>query len=703
MLNFNYNAELHHYTDKFNSNNIINDIKNIENLEKNDEYMKPYLIKSNTDDYQYDIDKMYEDLDKVNFTKSGNSITYIHNMGCDIKISECELLSGSQFNFENIPKIFYDSKVINVIKNKDQKCFIYCYIRKFLNPVNKHVERVSLKDNEFAKKLEDELEYNFDNVEINDLSQIENLLETNIYIYTCDKNLKNKIPIYKSDKSYNKILDLLLYENHYMNIKRIDLSFNSTLNKKKYFCRNCCNTFFSEKKYSDHIEFCKTNKTMILLPSRNKYLQFKNIKNIIQHNFIAFADMESYMKYTNEKVSNHEYLMSGYYLHCLDEKYSKKVQLFDKLEDFRDNLIKELDYIENINDNVFNYEIDMSTFNQKEFDDVKSCKYCNHIFNHKYNGRQITLTEKVDKYKLKRIIDDFGSNDINQETQDNLIKYYNSLNKDGEVNIVYKQNNNTGRYYSNKFSLQNMFNEVRTSIIHKHCVDVDFKNSIVKIIIYLANKHNLKIPNIIKYSKDRENILKEINDDRLTAKKVIISILNGGFSEKYHEDENINKFLKNIEKESKMLQEYFYKIDKRIDDENIYNYIDKNFSRILQDYENQLLMYLYDYFSFKKIEMMSLIFDGILLCPKQSIDINDIQHYLFIKSGINMKVTIKPFKDYFKKFGESNIDIKEFKKNYKNKIFISQKVIHHNHMIKENNIIDYICNNCNLKVKTQKN
>ena len=88
MLNFNYNAELQHYSDKFNSNNIINDINNIENLEKNDEYLKPYLIKNNTDDYQYDIDKMYEDLDKINFIKSENSITYIHNMGCDIKITE---------------------------------------------------------------------------------------------------------------------------------------------------------------------------------------------------------------------------------------------------------------------------------------------------------------------------------------------------------------------------------------------------------------------------------------------------------------------------------------------------------------------------------------------------------------------------------------------------------------------------------------
>ena len=74
--------------------------------------------------------------------------------------------------------------------------------------------------------------------------------------------------------------------------------------------------------------------------------------------------------------------MSGYYLHFLNEKYSKKVQLFDKLEDFRHNLINlnKLDYISDINENILDYEIDMSTFGQKKFDDVKSCKYCNHNF-----------------------------------------------------------------------------------------------------------------------------------------------------------------------------------------------------------------------------------------------------------------------------------------------------------------------------------
>ena len=159
---------------------------------------------------------------------------------------------------------------------------------------------------------------------------------------------------------------------------------------------------------------------------KNKYLQFKNLKNTIQHNFIAFADIESYMQYENKNIYKHKHLMSGYYLHCIDEKYSKKVQLFDKLEDFRDSLINELDYIADINQNVLNYEIDMSTFDQKEFDNVKICKYCDHDFEKAYNGRKITLTEKVDKYKLKRIIDDFGINNINEETQNNSKQYYNS-------------------------------------------------------------------------------------------------------------------------------------------------------------------------------------------------------------------------------------------------------------------------------------
>ena len=101
------------------------------------------------------------------------------------------------------------------------------------------------------------------------------------------------------------------------------------------------------------------------------------------------------------------------------------------------------------------------------------------------------------------------------------------------------------------------------------------------------------------------------------------------------------------------------------------------------------------------MKMMTLIFDGILLLPNPSINITDIEWYVFDKAGIPMKISIKPFKDYYQKFGEPNINIKEFKKKYKYISYIN-KCIHHDHSKKEKNILDFMCNNCNLKIKNSK-
>ena len=73
---------------------------------------------------------MEEDITKDNFKKSGDSIYNINNVGCDIFILECQLLKGSNYNFENIPKIFYSSKVISVIKNKMFYILLYKKILK---------------------------------------------------------------------------------------------------------------------------------------------------------------------------------------------------------------------------------------------------------------------------------------------------------------------------------------------------------------------------------------------------------------------------------------------------------------------------------------------------------------------------------------------------------------------------------------------
>ena len=84
-------------------------------------------------------------------------------------------------------------------------------------------------------------------------------------------------------------------------------------------------------------------------------------------------------------------------------------------------------------------------------------------------------------------------------------------------------------------------------------------------------------------------------------------------------------------------------------------------------------MNLYDYCSSKKTKMSSLIFDGIILLPRQQIDLNSIQNYIFNKSGIPIKVIIKPFKDYYPQFGISNVNLQEYKERYKIKFILTKK------------------------------
>ena len=68
-----------------------------------------------------------------------------------------------------------------------------------------------------------------------------------------------------------------------------------------------------------------------------------------------------------------------------------------------------------------------------------------------------------------------------------------------------------------------------------------------------------------------------------------------------------------------------------------------------------------------------------------------------------MKLSVKRIKDHFVQISENLILIlQNYKKNYKITTYVNKKVIHHNHMLKENNIIDYICQNCNFKIKNKK-
>ena len=157
----------------------------------------------------------------------------------------------------------------------DNKCLLYCYIRKHLNSITTNLSRISKKDIQISKELIDEFNIDFENLSISEIDGIEHFLECNIHVFGCNKEFNSKKIIRKSLKNYDRDLDLLLIDgiNHYILIKYVNkfISNNGHVIKS---CRNCLNSFYSEEKYKFHIEYCKSRKPKKLLPS------FKNICNL---------------------------------------------------------------------------------------------------------------------------------------------------------------------------------------------------------------------------------------------------------------------------------------------------------------------------------------------------------------------------------------------------------------------------------------
>ena len=110
------------------------------------ETLKNKILKNN-ENYKKEHHKDREEniIDSSN-SCSGGSFQYIRNDGditydylkCTIKITEYAPISGGNMTELNkIPELFLNKRSLLVLKNNDDKCFLYCYIRKFLNPITK--------------------------------------------------------------------------------------------------------------------------------------------------------------------------------------------------------------------------------------------------------------------------------------------------------------------------------------------------------------------------------------------------------------------------------------------------------------------------------------------------------------------------------------------------------------------------------------
>ena len=109
-----------------------------------------------------------------------------------------------------------------------------------------------------------------------------------------------------------------------------------------------------------------------------------------------------------------------------------------------------------------------------------------------------------------------------------------------------------------------------------------------------------------------------------------------------------------------------------------------------------------NYFVLKRVNIFTLEYDRLKIYSNdksRNFSINDLEKIILEKTGINMKLSFKNVEDSFPEFGT-----RVSTDNIKNENIIENKieVVHHDHAFEKDNILAFICRECNLQIKNDK-
>ena len=313
-----------------------------------------------------------------------------------------------------LPKELADKKAIINMKNKDNKCFMWCVLRA-LNLKNDNSERV---DKELMEK-EDTL--NMKGIEypvsLKDISKFEKQ-NPEISITVLGFNEKDKVhPLHVSDYVYirkHNIILLLIERDgvkHYCLVKNPSRLLSKQVSAHKggtHICFRCLNPFWSHKSLEKHWEYCCNHEAVkINMPEKGTMLMFKHHERSEKLPFIIYADTEALIKemqncdpnpqnsYT-KKYQKHKPISFSYYIKSFDDNVCKselrKYTGEDAMEKFVEWIEEDVKDIANISDVKM---MKLSPNELKQFDEATKCWICNEEFDDTADEKGYRKNEKV--------------------------------------------------------------------------------------------------------------------------------------------------------------------------------------------------------------------------------------------------------------------------------------------------------------------
>ena len=205
----------------------------------------------------------------------------------------------------DLPSGIKNKKAIVNIKNKDEKCFLWCILR-YLHPKDRDEERINdLKKYEFLLNTKG---ITFP-MKVNNITQFEKLNPELPGINVFSKDDKMIIyPLREAKRDCKNTIDLFLYEedgvSHYTLIKNFHRLIRSqkttSHNGEIFICKRCFSHYTKEELLEKHIKYCSNNQTVaVKMPEPNTMLYFKNYHKQLPIPFVVYADFECFTKPMN--------------------------------------------------------------------------------------------------------------------------------------------------------------------------------------------------------------------------------------------------------------------------------------------------------------------------------------------------------------------------------------------------------------------
>ena len=166
----------------------------------------------------------------------------------------------SEINGSNYIKILLRSNAILNIENNDKYCFLWSILASLYPCNNSHPNRVS-KYKQYFNELYIQgfdFSYGFKCRDVHKFNELNNL-SVKIFVlnfYQDQNQWKHKlIPIEVSKNETDKVIDLAIYKNHYVLIKKLDVFLGD--HNRKFICRRCLSSYTSENMLIKHKQNCR--------------------------------------------------------------------------------------------------------------------------------------------------------------------------------------------------------------------------------------------------------------------------------------------------------------------------------------------------------------------------------------------------------------------------------------------------------------